>query len=259
MIHAPERQGSAARLDRAVLRELLAEYAATRSEGIREELVVLHLSMVRYLAAKFAHRGEPLEDLIQVGSVGLLKAIDRFDPGRGVEFITFAMPTILGEIRRLFRDKGWALRVPRRLQELSLAVNRVAETLSVELGRSSTVDDIAEKLGASPEEIIEAQELGSAYCTISLDARAQGERQTQTPLADHIGSEDTDFARFERRAFLQRACKDLEPKERLVLHLRFFAELPQVEIARRLGVSQMHISRTQQRAIVKLRIALQSP
>ncbi len=253
------RQTPSTGFDRARLRQMLGEYAHSRAEHLRDEIVVMHLNVVRYLAAKFANRGEPVEDLIQVASVGLLKAIDRFDPERGVEFITYAMPTILGEIKRYFRDKGWAVRVPRRLQELSLAVNREAESLSVELGRSVTVEEIATKLGATSEEIIEAQELGSAYCTLSLDAPAASEdRSKGTTLSDRLGREDSNLELSEDRACLKRACEHLDPTERMVIHLRFFAELPQVEIARRMGVSQMQISRLQQRAIVKIRQALQA-
>jgi RNA polymerase sigma-B factor len=243
--------------DRKRLRKVLVEYAATRSSESRDELVLAHLNVVRYLAARFANRGEPLDDLIQVGSIGLLKAIDRFDPKRGVEFITYAVPTILGEIKRHFRDKGWSLRVPRRLQDLSLAVNRVAENLSVEIGRSATVQDIAERLGASCEEIIEAQELGSAYCALSLDAQATMDAQSKPfALADRIGVTDCEFVSFENLSSLRRACKALDTQERVIMHLRFFDDLPQAEIARRLRVSQMQISRLQQRAIQKMRRAL---
>jgi RNA polymerase sigma-B factor len=244
--------------DRARLRELLAEYSSTKSEAARERLVELHLNVVRYLAAKFANRGEPLEDLIQVGSIGLLKAIERFDPARGVEFITYAMPTILGEIRRHFRDKGWAVRVPRRSQELSLAINRVAESLSVELGRSATVADIAKKLGATCEEILQAHELGSAYCTLSLDAYSPGDYKSPTSLADRLGANDEELDRSEHRECLKQACRGLDGNERTVIHLRFFAEMSQAEIARHMGVSQMQISRIQQRAIGKIRTALQT-
>lgn len=254
---ASQQPSSGKSFNRARLHQLLAEYAATRSAPVREELVLMHLNVVRYLATKFANRGEPLEDLIQVGSLGLIKAIDRFDPDRGVEFITFAMPTILGEIKRHFRDKGWALRVPRRLQELSLAVNRVADSLPVELSRSVTVEEIAQTLNASCEEIIEAQELGNAYCTLSLDAQVPGERHARSStLADQLGSEDAEFTLSEHRVCLKQACKVLEPKERAVVLLRFFAGVSQAEIARRLGVSQMQISRLQQRAIDKIRLAI---
>jgi RNA polymerase sigma-B factor len=252
------RKARASSFDRSKLRELLTEYATSKSEAAREQLVEMHLNVVRYLAAKFANRGEPLEDLVQVGSIGLLKAIERFDPARGVQFITYAMPTILGEIRRHFRDKGWAIRVPRRLQELSLAINRVAETLSVELCRSATVADIAKKLNATCEEIIQAHELGSAYCTLSLDAHSPGDYKSPTTLAERLGTDDSELERTEHRVCLKRACGGLDNNERMVIHLRFFAEMSQAEIARRMGVSQMQISRIQQRAIGKIRVAMQA-
>ena len=244
--------------DRQRTRQLLKEFASSRSAEIREELVLAHAGVVRYLALRFAYRGEPLEDLCQVGMVGLLKAIDRFDPARGFEFITFALPTIVGEIKRHFRDKGWALHVPRRLQDLNLAVTRAAEALSTELGRSATVDDIATKLGVTSERVLEAQELRHAYCALSLDAElATSERQPKpTNLAERIGIADPDIELFENAASLKRACEVLDPKERLVMYLRFYEEVPQTEIARRLNVSQMNISRLQRRAIRKIRQSL---
>ena len=158
--HAGTAGGVEERFDRERTRELFAQFTHSRDPRLRDELVVAHLNLVRYLAVRFANRGEALDDLIQVGTVGLIKAIDRFDTGRGVEFTTYATPTIIGEIKRYFRDKGWAVRVPRRLQELNLAVNRAVENISVELGRAATVSDLAARLGATDEEIIEAQELG---------------------------------------------------------------------------------------------------
>src|SRR5215472_9948432 len=165
------------RFHRDKMRAMFAQFAGDRDPKIREELVVAHLKLVRFLAVRFANRGESIEDLIQVGTVGLIKAIDRFDVERGVEFTTYATPTIVGEMKRHFRDKGWAVKVPRRLQELNLAVNRAVERLSIELGRAATVADIAKALGATDEEIIEAQELGQAYNLLSLDTEltADGE------------------------------------------------------------------------------------
>lgn len=242
------------RFDKKRVRELFAEYATGKSEEIREELVLAHLNLVRYLASRFANRGETLEDLTQVGALGLLKAIERFDPARGLEFSTYAMPTVIGELKRHFRDKGWAMRVPRRMQELNLAINRLTETLPVELGRSATVDDIAKKLDATDEEVIEAQELGHAYRLRSLESDFAGSDQSKpSPLRERIGGDDPDLSFLEDKISLERACQQLERKERLVIYLRFFEEVPQAEIARRLNVSQMYISRIQQRAIAKLR------
>lgn len=242
------------RFDREKTRALFVQYAETRSQPIRDELVVAHLNLVRYLAVRFANRGEALDDLIQVGTVGLIKAIDRFDTHRGVEFTTYATPTIIGEIKRYFRDKGWAVKVPRRLQELNLAVNRAVESLSVELGRSATVRDLAERLGASDEEIIEAQELGQAYNLLSLDSdlSIDGDKKTTT-LLDYLGQDDADLGLLEDKAGLERAFAVLDRRERIILYLRFYENLSQTEIAKRLNVSQMHVSRLQQRALDKLK------
>ncbi|MDQ2991817.1 MAG: SigB/SigF/SigG family RNA polymerase sigma factor [Candidatus Eremiobacteraeota bacterium] len=212
---------------------------------------------MRYLAVKFANRGEPLDDLIQVGTLGLLKAIDRFAMDRGVEFTTYATPTIVGEIKRYFRDKGWAVKVPRRLQELNLAVNRAVEKLSIKIGRAPTVTELAESLNASVEEILEAQELGQVYNLLSLDTElgGDGDGKSQT-LADVIGSDDTELAMLEDRTIIERAFGVLNGRERVILHLRFYESVSQTEIAKRLNVSQMHVSRLQQKALEKLRAFL---
>jgi RNA polymerase sigma-B factor len=226
-------------------------------EHLRDELVVAHLNLVRFLAVKFANRGEPLDDLVQVGTVGLLKAIDRFELERGVEFTTYATPTIVGEIKRYFRDKGWAVKVPRRLQELNLAVNRAGDKLAIELGRSPTVTELAKHLGASEEEILEAQELGQAYNLLSLDSEVSGEtdKKSQT-LADTVGVTDTGLELLEDRANLERAFHVLSGRERVIIYLRFYESVSQTEIARRLNVSQMHVSRLQAKALEKLRSVL---
>jgi RNA polymerase sigma-B factor len=227
-------------------------------DRIRNELVVAHLNLVRYLAVKFANRGEALDDLIQVGTVGLLKAIDRFDLDRGVEFTTYATPTIVGEIKRYFRDKGWAVKVPRRLQELNLAVNRANEKLTVKLGHSPTVAELAQHLGTTEEDILEAQELGQAYNLLSLDTELNGEgdKKAQT-LADYVGQNDPALEMLEDRANLERAFAVLSGRERVILYLRFYESVSQTEIAKRLNVSQMHVSRLQQKALEKLRVFLQ--
>jgi RNA polymerase sigma-B factor len=248
---------AATRLDKGRVRELAAEYATTRSESVREQLVLAHTGLVRYLALRFANRGEAVEDLIQVGLIGLLKAVDRFDPERGVEFNTYALPTIIGELKRHFRDKGWALHVPRRLQELNLAVGRLSETLTNELGRSPSVDELAARLDATSEEVLEAQEVSYAYSPRSLDAEQASEKEaTPTSLLERIGQDDKALGLFEDTEGLTRACETLDPRERVVIYLRYFKDLSQVEIARRFNVSQMSISRLQQRAVTKLREAM---
>ena len=258
------------RPNRERTRELFARFIAARKrqarhpqrrdpegEGLRDELALAHLNLARFLAAKFSNRGEPLDDLVQVGTIGLLKAIDRFDLERGVEFTTYATPTIVGEIKRYFRDKGWAVKVPRRLQELNLAVNRAGDKLAIELGRSPTVAELASHLNAGEEEILEAQELGQAYNLLSLDSEVsgEGERKTQT-LSDTVGVLDTGLDLLEDRANLERAFSVLTGRERVIIYLRFYESVSQTEIARRLNVSQMHVSRLQAKALDKLRTFL---
>ena len=260
----------AERWDRQRARDAFARFAMLRAhpdmdggrdhtgqneyERLRSELVVAHLNLARYLAVKFANRGEALDDLIQVGTVGLLKAIDRFDLERGVEFTTYATPTIVGEIKRYFRDKGWAVKVPRRLQELNLAVNRAIEKLNVKLGHSPTVAELAEHLGTSEEDVLEAQELSVAYHVLSLDTelRGNGDKKSQT-LGDYVGRTDSALELLEDRANLERAFEVLNGRERMILYLRFYESVSQTEVAKRLNVSQMHVSRLQQKALEKLR------
>ena len=258
------------RSERERTRELFGRFAVARArhteypdrsdaeyEQLRNDLVVAHLNLVRFLALKFANRGEPLDDLVQVGTVGLLKAIDRFELDRGVEFTTYATPTIVGEIKRYFRDKGWAVKVPRRLQELNLSVNRANEKMAVELGRSPTVAELAERLNATEEEILEAQELGQAYNLLSLDSEVsgEGEKKSQT-LADTVGITDSGLEMLEDRANLERAFHVLTGRERVIIYLRFYESVSQTEIAKRLNVSQMHVSRLQAKALEKLRAVL---
>jgi RNA polymerase sigma-B factor len=268
----PARRDDDRRADRRKMREGFARLAELRHqraigrlsandpayEQLRNDLIVAHLNLVRYLAVKFANRGESLDDLIQVGTVGLLKAIDRFDLDRGVEFTTYATPTIVGEIKRYFRDKGWAVKVPRRLQELNLAVNRAIEKLTVKLGHSPTVAELAAHLGATEEEILEAQELGAAYNLLSLDTElgSENDKKSQT-LADYIGQTDSGLELLEDKANLERAFEVLTGRERIILYLRFYENVSQTEIAKRLSVSQMHVSRLQQRALEKLKQVLQ--
>jgi len=262
-VAAASPQGDEVRWDRHRTKAAFAQLAQLRAAGesgherVRDELVVAHLNLVRYLAVKFANRGESLDDLIQVGTVGLIKAIDRFDTERGVEFTTYATPTVVGEIKRYFRDKGWALKVPRRLQELNLSVNRAIEKLTVEIGRSPTVAELAKVVNASEEEILEAQELGQAYNLLSLDTELGGEsdKNAQT-LADYVGKIDPNLQTLEDRTNLERAFEVLTRRERFILFLRFYESVSQTEIAKRLNVSQMHVSRLQQKALEKLREVL---
>jgi RNA polymerase sigma-B factor len=237
------------------LRRKLAEFAETRNARLRDELVEAHLGLAEYLARRFSNRGEPLDDLTQVASVGLIKAVDRFDPGREVEFSTYATHTIVGELKRHFRDKGWAVRAPRRMQELYLRLGNVISVLSQELGRSPTVPELAADAGVSEEEVLEALEAGQAYRSTSIDAPGGGGGggEEGDTLASHLADEDTALAEAERRAELSPLLASLPEREQTILFMRFFEGLTQSEIATRLGISQMHVSRLLARSLEQLR------
>ncbi|HEU4529092.1 MAG TPA: RNA polymerase sigma factor SigF [Actinomycetota bacterium] len=224
--------------DRERERELFARLPD--DPAARDELVEMFLPLAEYLARRFSGRGESLDDLVQVASVGLLNAIDRFDPEREVQFSTYAAVTIVGELKRHFRDKGWAIRVPRRLQEVGLRINAVLPELSQELGRSPTIDEIAERCEATPEEILDAMEAVQAYSTTSLESPI-GEEGV-API-DVLGTEDPSLELLESWTAVAPAVRLLPPRERKVLYLRFFRGMTQSEIAREVGVSQMHVSR----------------
>lgn len=244
--------------DRDSVEELFREFARTRDPELRETLIDANHRLVRYLAGKFANRGEPLEDLVSVGNIGLVKAVDRFDPTRGSKFCTFATPTIVGEIRRYFRDKAWGLKVPRRLQELNQQASKAAEKLSQELGRPATVAEIATELGVSEEETLEALEVANAYETVSVDAPAgEGDSAGLKP-SDSLGIQDELLHRLEQYDDLARALESLGERERSVLYDRFFNDMSQTEVAKRLNISQMHVSRLQTKALRKLRDILGS-
>ena len=211
-----------------------------------------HLNLVRFLASKFKNRGEPLDDLVQVGTIGLIKAIDRFDPERGLEFTTYATPTILGEIKRHFRDKGWSIRVPHRLQELSAKVNQATDELTVELQRSPSVEEIAAKLGVSAEEILEAMESSGAYTSVSLEAGGTSEDDEAPALIDRLASVDENLDASDDRMVIDDAIRDFSPREQEIVRMRFIDGLTQVEIAKRLGVSQVQVSRLLRRTLRKI-------
>lgn len=232
-------------------KEAFADFAEDRSPAKRDQLVNAHLPLAEYLARRFANRGEPLEDLVQVASLGLVKAVDRFDPSRGVEFSTYATHTIVGELKRHFRDKAWSVRAPRRMQELYLRLGAEVAALGQELGRSPTIGELATQLSVSEEEVLEALEAGHAYRSASLDAPAPG--QEGEALAAQLGTEDPSLEDAERRATLSPLLAKLPPRERLIVYLRFFENLTQSEIAQRLGLSQMHVSRLLSRSVAELR------
>lgn len=240
------------RYGRTDTRQLFTVLRETGDQDVRERLAELHLPLVQFLAKRFGDRGEPLEDLVQVGSVGLLKAIDRFDLDRQVEFSTYATPTIVGEIKRHFRDKGWSVRVPRRLQELSLRLGKATTRLHQELGRSPTVPELAGELGVSEDETLEAYEASMAYSTGSLDAPVGSDAESAT-LAELIGDEDRRLDRLEHFASIAPAIRDLGPREQTILYLRFFKGLTQSQIAEEVQISQMHVSRQLARTVRFLR------
>ncbi|MGW7277429.1 RNA polymerase sigma factor SigF [Streptomyces sp. NPDC054844] len=218
---------------------------------LRNRLVRMHLPLVEHLARRFRNRGEPLDDLAQVATIGLIKSVDRFDPERGVEFSTYATPTVVGEIKRHFRDKGWAVRVPRRLQELRLALITATAELSQEQGRPPTVHELATKLSISEEEVLEGLESANAYSTLSLDIP---DTDDESPaVADSLGVEEEALEGVEYRESLKPLLESLPPREKRILLLRFFGNMTQSQIAQEVGISQMHVSRLLARTLAQLR------
>jgi RNA polymerase sigma-B factor len=228
----------------------LPEGSPERAE-LRDQLVRMHLPLVEHLARRFRNRGEPLDDLTQVATIGLIKSVDRFDVERGVEFSTYATPTVVGEIKRHFRDKGWAVRVPRRLQELRLALTTATGELSQRHGRAPTVHELAEHLKISEEEVLEGLESANAYSTLSLDVP---DTDDESPaVADTLGSEDEALEGVEYRESLKPLLEQLPPREKTILLLRFFGNMTQSQIAQEVGISQMHVSRLLARTLAQLR------
>lgn len=225
-------------------------FAKLPDPGARDELARMFHSLAEYLARRFYGRGEPLDDLVQVASLGLLKAIDRFDLERGVKFSTYATATIVGELKRHFRDKGWALRVPRRMQEAGMKVGRTVTEMYQDLGRAPTVREIAERTGLSEEDVLEAMETAQAYTTASLDAPSDEEGGASV---DRLGKEEEAYELLEAWTSVAPAIKSLPKRERTILYLRFFRGLTQTQIASELGVSQMHVSRLLSRTLANLR------
>jgi RNA polymerase sigma-B factor len=231
--------------------DLLVAYHREGDQEARERALVELMPLVRALAARYAGRGEPLEDLVQVGSIGLIKAVDRFDVDRGVEFASYAVPTIVGEIRRHFRDKAWAMHVPRRLKELSLRLSRTLDQLTVELGRSPTIAELAAAAGVEEEEAIDALDSMNAYATRSL--HAPFEEGSDDSLAEKLGADEQGYADVEDGALVEAGLDALGERERQIVELRFFHELTQSQIASEVGISQMHVSRLLRRALATMR------
>jgi len=246
--------------DRARARALFAEMVrlpegSAQRQAIRDELVETHLPLVEYLARRFRNRGELHDDLVQVATIGLIKSVDRFDLERGVEFSTYATPTIVGEIKRHFRDKGWAIRVPRRLQELKLSLAKATSELAQRNGRSPTVAELATYLGMSEEDVLEGLESANAYSTVSLDTPESGDSDALA-VADTLGVVDESLEGVEYRESLKPLLDQLPAREKRILLLRFFGNMTQSQIAAELGISQMHVSRLLARTLAQLREGL---
>jgi RNA polymerase sigma-B factor len=232
---------------------LLREYARTRDRAIRDRLVVQHERVVRYLAARFPSRSVPQEDIIQVGYIGLIHALDRYDPARGVSFLTYAIPTILGEIKRYFRDQTWMLKAPRRLRELGLTLQKLRFDLEQQLGRPPTVAELAAEANLTEEELVRAMDVDKAYLPASLDARmADSDGSDGGSFGDTLGVDDPAFGIIEEREALRLALEDLDERLRQIVRLRYFDELPQTAVAGRMGISQMHVSRLERQALSQL-------
>lgn len=239
--------------DKAYTRELFRRYRLNGDEAARDELITMYLNLVKYLASRFRNRGEPTDDLVQVGTIGLIKAIDRFDIDREVEFTTYATPTIVGELKRYFRDKGWAIKVPRRLQELSFRVNQAVDALTQREQRSPSIMEIAEYLEVTTEEVLEAMETSEAYNFVSLESDRNSDGSDTFSILEYIGQDDALMAVVEDRTTLSEALKQLTPQEQRVLYLRFFEGLTQTEIAGKLDISQMQVSRLLRKTLRVLR------
>jgi RNA polymerase sigma-B factor len=236
------------------LERLSVEYALTRDEKLRDMLVLHHQRLVRSIAVRFLGAGEALEDLIQVGNIGLINALDRYNPSQGTRFSTYATPTILGEIKRHFRDRATGIKVPRWMQEMHQAIRRVSQILTQELGHPPSITEIAERLGVTEDEIIQAMESGEASNLVSLDTHFDSHGQMDSAsLLELVGRVDKTLHEFETYGDLRKAIETLAPREKEVISLRFFEEMSQAKIAQKLNISQMHVSRLQQRALRNLR------
>jgi RNA polymerase sigma-B factor len=257
----PRTGGGWSQADRAHENAVMAQLAGLAEDdpqraALRDELVTMHLPLVHHLARRFRDRGEPHDDLVQVGTIGLIKAVDRFDTERGVAFSTYATPTIIGEIKRHFRDKGWSVRVPRRLQELRLAIGRATAELSQSQGRSPTVKELATHLKLSEDEVLEGLDAALSYSTLSLDGSGRDPSGESRTLVDTLGSDDAGLENVEYRETLRPALASLPDRERQIVLLRFFHNKTQSEIAEQVGVSQMHVSRLLVKALGTLRGAM---
>jgi RNA polymerase sigma-B factor len=243
--------------EREVLRRKFVEYRDSHDRRLRNELIEAHKSLAMHLARRFANRGEPFDDLLQVAYLGMLKAVERFDPERNLEFSTFATATVEGELKRHFRDRTWSVRVPRRPQELHLRLGNAINELSQRLKRPPRIPELAEELGVAEEDVLEAMEVGGAYRSTSIDSRPSENSETLT-LEGRLGEDDHGFDLAEHRVLLERVIEELPEREQTIIRLRFFEEMTQTEIAQQVGISQMHVSRLLARTLSVLRDRLET-
>jgi RNA polymerase sigma-B factor len=243
--------------ERERLRNKFVEYRDSHDRRLRNELIEAHKSLAMHLARRFANRGEPFDDLLQVAYLGMLKAVERFDPERNLEFSTFATATVEGELKRHFRDKTWSVRVPRRPQELHLRLGAAINDLSQRLKRPPRIPELAEELGVAEEDVLEAMEVGGAYRSTSIDSRPSENSETLT-LEGRLGEDDHGFDLAEHRVLLERVIEELPEREQMIIRLRFFEEMTQTEIAQQVGISQMHVSRLLARTLSVLRDRLET-
>jgi RNA polymerase sigma-B factor len=229
---------------------LVAEFAKTRDPRLRDRIVLMHDRMVRYLASRFDSRLSPQEDVVQVAYIGLISALDRFDPKKGGSFITYAIPTIVGEIKRYFRDQTWVLKAPRKLRDLGLNLKKLRQELEQKLGRAPSVQEMAEAAQVSEERLLQAMEVNRAYVPCSLDTCLYGrDGSRKGPVSECVGESDAEIQCIEERDAFQQAIALLNTRQQQIIQLRFYDELSQAEVARQLGVSQMHISRLERQAL----------
>lgn len=248
--------GSFSETDR---RALLRAYRQEGDLAARDRLIEDLLPLARSLARRYAGRGESVDDLEQVASIGLIKAIDRFDLGRDVELVTYVFPTVLGELKRHFRDRVWSVRVPRRLKDLHYRVSRQLESLTATLARSPTIAELAAAIGVEQEEVVEAIEAGRAYASRSLSSAIDGDDSGEFELIDVLEDEELGYENVDNRQLLGPGMRSLDPRERLIVHLRFVEGLTQSQIAAQVGISQMHVSRLIRRALEQLSDVIEEP